>query len=204
ALARVAVMVRALAAMTPLTSRVVGAGVDEQPVQPGIEARPVAQSPEVAPGTHERVLDGVLSRVLVAQDPPGDRVETVVRPGRERVEGGVSAALRALHEVDRPPVVPRLPRGMRPRLNGIGVPRSANPSIEGIRPAGPRLEKANRHRGPAAIPRLEVRDVPEALSAPTTRPRSRDRPGHRVWWRSGVDGAGCVCPDRARRHPGGG
>ena len=46
------------------------------------------QARQVAPGMDEGLLHGILGRVDVAKDEPGDRVETVGRSDRERLEGG--------------------------------------------------------------------------------------------------------------------
>ena len=51
--------------------------VHEDPVHPGIEPIHLAELRELPPASDERLLDGVLGEVGVAQDQPGDRVEVV-------------------------------------------------------------------------------------------------------------------------------
>jgi hypothetical protein len=49
----------------------------DQAVKPGVESVRVAESGQVAPGGHQRVLDGILGPIDVAEDPLSDGVETV-------------------------------------------------------------------------------------------------------------------------------
>jgi hypothetical protein len=137
--------------------------------------------PQVPPGPTSASWTGILRRVLVAQDPPSDRIEPVIGPCRKRVERGVIA--RAVHA----------PRGRPPRFRPSVAARHdaasrwywrsapRNPSFEGIRPTDPAIGVCETGRSCRRHPKVEVRDVPEALAAPTARPGSRDRPGHRVW-----------------------
>ena len=53
------------------------AGVDEDPMDPGLEAVRITELGQPAPGEHEGVLQCVLGEARVAQDPPGNRVEPV-------------------------------------------------------------------------------------------------------------------------------
>ncbi len=46
----------------------IAAGVEEEPVQPGLEAIGIAQSRQVPPAADERLLDGVLGTIRVPQD----------------------------------------------------------------------------------------------------------------------------------------
>jgi hypothetical protein len=80
---------------------VVMAGVHEEAVEPGVERVRVAQTLDVAPGSDEGVLDGILRGIPIAQDPPRDRVQAVVRGGREGIEGLVIAPLCAFDEFGR-------------------------------------------------------------------------------------------------------
>ena len=57
--------------------RLVVAGVDEDPMDPGLEAVGFPQVRDPAPGEHEGVLQRVLGETRVAQDPLGDRVERI-------------------------------------------------------------------------------------------------------------------------------
>ena len=49
--------------------------MDEDPAQPRVESVRIAEAPQVAPGDHQRVLQGVLGPIDVAEDPLGDREE---------------------------------------------------------------------------------------------------------------------------------
>ena len=57
--------------------RFVVAGVDEDPVDPCLEAIRVPKLRKPAPGEDEGVLQRVLGETRVAQDPVGDRIEAV-------------------------------------------------------------------------------------------------------------------------------
>jgi len=56
------------------------AGVDEQAMEPGVELLDVPQRRQLAPGEHQRLLDGVLGKTEIAQDPKRDREESVAGP----------------------------------------------------------------------------------------------------------------------------
>ena len=92
---------RHLKGTSPRPSYVIGAGMDEESMQPGIEPVAVTKTAEVAPSSNEGVLDGILRGIPIAQDPLRDRVQTVVCGGREVVEGLVVASLCALDEFGR-------------------------------------------------------------------------------------------------------
>ena len=79
-------------------STLVGAGVDEQAMEPCVESFGVAQGREVAPGADERFLHGVLGGVRVVEDEAGRPVEPVHAGSRERIERSVIAALRLDHQ----------------------------------------------------------------------------------------------------------
>jgi hypothetical protein len=70
-------------------------------MQPGIEPVRVAEAAHVTPCPDERVLDGILRRVLVAHDPLRDRKEPVVGRRGEHVERGVVATLCPLDKLGR-------------------------------------------------------------------------------------------------------
>jgi hypothetical protein len=82
---------------------VVATGVDQEPMEPGVEAVRVAQGAEVPPSTDEGVLDSVLGGRGIAQDPPGDRVQAVIRAAHEVFEGLVIAPLRSGNELSDHP-----------------------------------------------------------------------------------------------------
>jgi hypothetical protein len=88
-------------ARPPRAPLLVRAGANEQPVHPGIEGDGVAQTPEVTPGSDERVLHGIFRGIPIAEDPPRDRVQAVVCGGREGIESLVVAPLCAFDEFGR-------------------------------------------------------------------------------------------------------
>ena len=105
---------RDVEAPTTGATRLVSAGVDEEPMEPGIELRAIAKAAQVAPGSDESVLDRILRRIPVAEDPSCDRVQAVVCGGRESIECLVVAPLRAFDE---------LGRHRRPSIRRGAVPR---------------------------------------------------------------------------------
>ena len=74
------------------------AGMDDQPVQPGVETIRVAQARKVAPGADERVLDRVPCEFGVPDDQPGDRVQPHDGQVDERGEGVMIASPGPLDE----------------------------------------------------------------------------------------------------------
>ena len=83
-------------------------------MQPGVEPIGIAQTPEIAPGPDQGVLDGILGGIPVAEDPPRDRVQAVVCRNREGIECLVVAPLCAFDELGRHRC-PSLRRGDLPR-----------------------------------------------------------------------------------------
>jgi hypothetical protein len=51
--------------------------MNEDPVDPRLEAVRIAQMRELPPGEHEGVLQRVLGQTAVAQDPMGNRIELI-------------------------------------------------------------------------------------------------------------------------------
>ena len=86
-------------AMPPEPARLIDAGADEQAVEPCVEAIWAAQRGQVTPGSDERLLDGVLGLVGIAQDEPGGSVQPEDRGACQRGEGVMIAPSRSLHEV---------------------------------------------------------------------------------------------------------
>jgi hypothetical protein len=76
----------------------VGAGIDEESAEPGIEAVDVAKPRQLSPCVDERFLDGVLGPLPIAKDQAGDRVQTVTRGGRKDLEGVVIAVSCRFHD----------------------------------------------------------------------------------------------------------
>jgi len=100
---------------------VVRAGADEQSVEPGAELVAIAQRAQIAPGPDERFLDGIFRGIPIAEDAPGDRVQAVVRSGREDIEGLVIAPLCAFDELGRHPDS-SVRRGHLPRSPSMASP----------------------------------------------------------------------------------
>ena len=97
--------------MAPGPPDLVGAGVDEESVQPGVESGRVAQRGQITPGADEGVLDGVHRQVRVPEHEPGGGVEPGDRGACQHGEGVMIAPSRPLHEVSapsRPSAVARL------------------------------------------------------------------------------------------------
>src|SRR5690242_4887658 len=62
-------------AVAPQTARLIDAGPVEQAMQPCVKARWAAKGWQVTPGPDERLLDGVLGLIGVAEDEPGGGVQ---------------------------------------------------------------------------------------------------------------------------------
>ena len=72
-------------APTTLARRLGDADVDEHAAEPRVEPVRIAEPSQVTPGDHQRVLDGVLGPIDVAEDAVGDREEPV-DPGTCQVD----------------------------------------------------------------------------------------------------------------------
>ncbi len=53
--------------------------------EPGVETVRIAESTQVTPGDHQRVLDGILGPIDIAEDPMRGRVQPV-DPGTHQVD----------------------------------------------------------------------------------------------------------------------
>jgi hypothetical protein len=82
-----------------LVPALIGAGVDEEPTEPGIEPVRVTESRQLSPCMDEGFLDGVLGALPVAEDEARDGEEAVARRDRERLEGLVIAATCRFHDI---------------------------------------------------------------------------------------------------------
>jgi hypothetical protein len=69
-------------------------------MEPGIEAVDVAQRRQLAPGEHQRLLDGVLGETEIAQDPKRDREQTISSPTCQAGERFLIPALACSTRVD--------------------------------------------------------------------------------------------------------
>ena len=70
------------------------AGADDEAVQPGVEAVRIAEPRQVAPGDHQRVLEGILGPIDIPEDPLRDREEAiaaVVKPCTDMYEIAVAS-----------------------------------------------------------------------------------------------------------------
>src|SRR3954451_10763652 len=109
--------------MAPEPARLIDAGAVQQSVEPGVEAVWAAQRGQVTPGPDERLLDGVLGLVGIAQDEPGGGIQPEERGACQLGEGVMIAPSRSLHESllhQRPsaaarPTWPRSPSMASPR-----------------------------------------------------------------------------------------
>ena len=75
------------------------ARVCQDPVEPGLKEPGVAQRPDFSPRGQQRRLDGVVSKVVVAQDPERDRHASVTGQASKRIEGLMIALLRLCHQL---------------------------------------------------------------------------------------------------------
>ena len=83
----------------PLVSAVLlVTGVDEEPMEPDLEALRVTQPRKLTPGKEECLLDGVLGPLDIAKDPVRDGVAAVTVEVDERGEGVVVACPRSLDQ----------------------------------------------------------------------------------------------------------
>ena len=96
-------------APAPVPTCLLVAGVDEEAVEPGLEALGVAQPRELAPGKEERLLDGVLCPLNVPEDPVRDRVAAVAFQVDELGEGALVASRARSTNLSRMGSLPRRP-----------------------------------------------------------------------------------------------
>ena len=81
------------------------ARVDEEALEPGVEAVRIAEAGQLTPGDHQRLLHGILGPSDVPEDPLGDRHEPVaMRPGQDGERLPVPA-LGLLDEIAIQPIV---------------------------------------------------------------------------------------------------
>jgi hypothetical protein len=93
-------------------------------MQPRIEAVRIAEPSQVTPGDHQRVLEGILGPIDIAEDPLGDR-EQVVAPSADQVDVCLPIPVPSrLHEVPIQRVAPR----RRP----VGAPSNTTGWSEGF------------------------------------------------------------------------
>ena len=86
--------------LPPAATDEVDAGPHHQAVEPVVERRRVTQPRQAAPGPDERLLDGILGQLRVAEDEAGRGVQARAGRASELREGVPVASLRSLHESD--------------------------------------------------------------------------------------------------------
>ena len=82
-----------------LPSRLRDADIDEQPLGPRVESVRIAEVREVTPGDHQRVLEGILGPIDIAEDPVGQREQPMAAGPHQVDECRLVAPLRRLDEV---------------------------------------------------------------------------------------------------------
>ena len=80
-------------------ARLIDAGVDQQAMQPGIEAVGIAERGQITPGPDECVLHGVLGLFDIPEHEPRGPIQTGDRGACQLGEGVMIALPRSLHEV---------------------------------------------------------------------------------------------------------
>ena len=70
---------------TTFTRRLADADTDDETMEPRIEPIRIAESSHVTPGDHQRVLQGILGSVDIAQDPMG-KPEQPITPRADQVD----------------------------------------------------------------------------------------------------------------------
>ena len=75
------------------------ADVREESVDPGVEAVRIAEVPQITPGDHQRVLQGILGPIDIPEDPMRDREEAVTTRAHQVDERRLVTALSRFDEV---------------------------------------------------------------------------------------------------------
>jgi hypothetical protein len=76
----------------------IGAGIDEEPVEPGVEPLDVAQRGQIPPGPDQCFLGCILREFGVAQDHASDGVQPIDGATGEHAEGLAVSASRSVDE----------------------------------------------------------------------------------------------------------
>ena len=69
----------------PLAHGLGDTDIDQETLQPRVETVRIAEAPQVTPGDHQRVLEGILGPIDIAKDPLRDREEPVC-PSTDQVD----------------------------------------------------------------------------------------------------------------------
>ena len=122
--------------VSPPAPILVGRGPHQDPVQPAVEPLDVAQLGQLTPAADERLLDGVLGELRVAQDESGDRMEAVDLAGSELPEGLPIPEPRSLDEPCRiwAAVVAPVVRPVVNPMTGVKARMVQSPRIRGTEP----------------------------------------------------------------------
>ena len=91
------------AVATPLATSMLDAHVGEHALKPEVEPVRIAEVRQVAPGDHQRVLQGILGPVDVVQDPPRDGEQAIDATAEQVDEGDLVTALRRRSRALDPP-----------------------------------------------------------------------------------------------------
>ena len=151
------------------------AGMNQEPLQPGVEEIRISEPPQLAPGDHQRLLNGILGS--------GDIPENSIRDGEEPVPARTSqdgkrlpvALLSLLHEV-----AIHLPG---PSVRPIGG------RVHWFKSGSPSPAFKNRARNPRRLPsgresrRQDPRQAPEVTRrfGPERLQRAGGPEGRRAW-----------------------
>ena len=159
-------------------------------MEPRLEALGVPQGANFAPGGQQRRLDGVVSKVEVAQDPERDRHASVAGQARQGIEGLSIASLRLLHQLCVHPSL-RAEVLVAPDLSAIGleslggslsVHSGLRQAVDARRPSSPRRASVpgrQRCRERCRLgerPRLRRRRSHADVRRSARRLEDRDRP----------------------------
>src|SRR5919109_1495934 len=82
-----------------LAARLGVAGVDERPLEPGVEPVRIAEAAQLTPGDHQRLLHGILGQADVAEDAACDAKERVPAGSGQDSERLPVASLGLLDEI---------------------------------------------------------------------------------------------------------
>ena len=83
----------------PTASTEIETGVDDQSMQPGVEAIRITKPGQIAPGTDQALLNRILGQVRFAEDQPGGCVQPPKSAVDELGEGVMIAPPRPLDEL---------------------------------------------------------------------------------------------------------
>ena len=75
-------------------------------MHPRVEPGRIAEAPQVTPGDHQRILEGILGPVDIAEDPLRNREETVDAPADQVGEGLLVPVACRLDEIAIHCIVP--------------------------------------------------------------------------------------------------